>query len=39
MRFKIKLGFTYARVNREEIEAGLENPWQVNDANPGDRPQ
>jgi hypothetical protein len=28
MKFKIKLGFTYLRVNQDEIDAGLENPWQ-----------
>jgi hypothetical protein len=28
MKFKIKLGFTYMRANREELDAGLENPWQ-----------
>ena len=26
-KFKIKLGFTYARMNDEELNAGLENPW------------
>jgi hypothetical protein len=28
VKFKIKLGFTYARVNKEEIAEGLENPWE-----------
>jgi hypothetical protein len=28
MKFKIKLGFTLMRVNDDERNAGLENPWQ-----------
>ena len=28
VRFKIKLGVTFLRINDEEIAAGLENPWQ-----------
>ena len=32
-KFKIKLGFTYARMNDGELNAGLENPW-ANDNNP-----
>jgi hypothetical protein len=28
VKFKIKLGFTYMRPNQEELNAGLENPWQ-----------
>jgi hypothetical protein len=27
MKFKIKLAFTLGRVNEDEINAGLENPW------------
>jgi hypothetical protein len=27
MKFKIKLGFTFARANNDELDAGLENPW------------
>lgn len=30
MKFKIKLGFTYMRPTQEELNSGLENPWQVN---------
>ena len=29
MKFKIKLAFTLGRPNEEELEAGLENPWQT----------
>ena len=28
VKFKIKLGVTFLRINSEEIAAGLENPWQ-----------
>jgi len=28
VKFKIKLGVTFLRINNEEIAAGLENPWQ-----------
>ena len=28
MKFKIKLGFTLMRANEDELQAGLENPWQ-----------
>jgi hypothetical protein len=28
MKFKIKLGFTFMRANEDELNAGLENPWQ-----------
>lgn len=28
VKFKIKLGFTYMRLNDGELAAGLENPWQ-----------
>ncbi len=28
MKFKIKLGFTLMRANDDELQAGLENPWQ-----------
>lgn len=38
MKFKIKLGFTYARVNREELEAGLENPWATEAPQQDDQP-
>jgi len=28
MKFKIKLGFTLMRTNDDELQTGLENPWQ-----------
>jgi hypothetical protein len=27
VKFKVKLGFTYLRLNDEERELALENPW------------
>lgn len=29
VKFKIKLGFTYMRLNTDELNSGLENPWQA----------